>query len=234
MEKVTEFFKNLWEKTKLKCQTLWHGKEELGGDDSSTMSGWTTTSFFIESEPEEKRKLVLDEKTGKHEWTDGKEPFPLNDVEKQPYTYNRVNDSSLFNHPAIFEPIFYSRFTVDLMDIPRNYFQSYESHGEKDSCVRILLAHPDSNEFDIINKLKEIQKIANIKPARKNAVKTTKKVKKYTASLNVLDAIGAPSHIIKFNNVKIQQVEMFNTFTYESDKIQYATIYFSHDARVIE
>jgi hypothetical protein len=240
MEKFGDMAYNFWNKVSKSIKEVWLGKkhEEPYMTENFPTSSAYDRIYGVDAEEElnkpaageeivNKRRLVLNEKTGKHEWTEGEEPvFVIKEEDKK-----KLEDSLKFD----IDPIWVNLFEMDFLGIPKNFIQCYSQISDRQSMLRIVLGA--THDYNVTHKLIELAKTTKVTRKPKTTARV-KKVKKENALLNVVDASGKINYVITFYNIKVIQVNMFETFGYTTpdmaSDIQYADLYFSHDKRIIQ
>jgi len=170
-----------------------------------------------------KRRLIINDKTGKISWSEGAKPFGegVSDEELEesgcaPFTLEDDKDKGtrMFEPVPSFEPYRLNRFKVEFPGVPPYFFQSYnymgtDSHLKKRwfhskevvkddySSFKVLMLFPTA-EIDICDKLKELElspKIGNVK-------------------VHLLDPTGVIVKTIIIPDCEVSEIKAFREFKY--------------------
>ncbi len=196
-----------------------------------------------------KRRLIINEKTGKLSWSKGTSPFgegpDEEEIKKAQEEEFRLEDDKekgirMFReHPGLYEPYRLNRFEIDFPGIPHFYFQSYkyigtDVHSERKfffskkvikddySSFEVLMLFP-SAEFDICDKLRELEDNPFIGDV----------------SINLLDPTGLEIKSIIIPECEVVEIKAFRGFEYgeagdKSDTVLKGEIVVKHKQRKIK
>jgi len=202
--------------------------------------------LFIEPEKDgENRRLIIDEKTGKINWSNGIKPLgegpdeeEIKSSEKEEFklTDDSWTKTRMFKTmPTSYEPYRINRFEVSFPGIPPYFFQAYsylgtDVHEEKKfffskkvikddfSSFQVLMLFP--HEIDICEKLKELEKSPHVGDVK----------------VDLLDPTGVVIKTIVIPECEVVEIKAFRDFAYgsygdKSDTILMGEIVVKHKQR---
>lgn len=185
------------------------------------------TNLFIEPKDKtDKRRLVIDKKTGKINWTKGEAPFGIGPDEEEikaaaeEEEFKLTDDSRTGTRmfkpvPASHEPYRVNRFEINFPGIPPYFFQAYsylgtDVHEEKKfffskkvikddfSSFQVLMLFP--HEIDICEKLKELEENPHVGDVK----------------VDLLDPTGVVVKTIVIPDCQVVEIKAFRDFAYGS------------------
>lgn len=168
------------------------------------------------------RRFIKNIFTGKNQWTRGSEPF-ITTKEEITYTPPKEDsprenlENSNFSKVILYEPFHGSRWTFDFPEIANYTITNLKAYGNELMCIEIFMI--------INNELTD-----TLEKFYKMAINGNGDLYKH-ALLKLFDPAGVVIDSYVYRNVKIEEVEMLEKLSYDTDEVLTAKITFSHEVR---